>query len=301
MSPLVRLTGLAAAALVSALAAVPPPKDRFPFVETFQKHGRTLIYVAATHHWPGLFPQAMADPLFRTIQQIFTATPPDAAIIEGVDPDSSMVRYIDHARRCAAAGYDLPNQVCGEPALTAYLAAERKIPVLTGEPSTRDSLRFMESHGYSAQDLFALYVARQITTRNHGRHIGQDEFASLLAGTVAYYAHLAGTPLSFTVADFEAWYAKNMRTPASYLDLTSDDLYPAPQAGPPTSALHRISGTLETLRDQTVVSQITSALGRHHLVLVVYGGSHLQFEWSDLVELLGVPKKSESVRHSEQQ
>ncbi len=287
------LSCFSSVALLMALTAIPaPPKDRFPFVETFQNNGKTLVYVAATHHWPRLFSDAMADPVFKIIKQIFLTTPPDTVIIEGVDPAVDMGRFLDHAKRCAAAGYDLPNQNCGEPAFTAFLASERNISVSTGEPSTQDAVAFMQSHGYSLEDLLSFYVAREITTRNHGAHISEAEFPRLLANTIAYYARLLGNHVLFTLADFNAWYAKNMRTPRNYLDLTSDDLSPAPQARPPTSQLHRISGTLEILRDQSVVSKIKRAFNIQRRVLVVYGGSHLEYEWNDLVQLLGVPKQS---------
>jgi hypothetical protein len=45
-------------------------------------------------------------------------------------------------------------------------------------------------------------------------------------------------------------------------------------------------------RDESVVKMIKTVLQHHDRVLVVYGASHLDFEWDQLVGLMGIPKKT---------
>jgi hypothetical protein len=65
---------------------------------------------------------------------------------------SQISGFLDDARRCAAAGYDLPDKACDENAFTAYSATQNGAPVYTGEPSARALLSFFEARGYSIQD-----------------------------------------------------------------------------------------------------------------------------------------------------
>jgi hypothetical protein len=40
------------------------------------------------------------------------------------------------------------------------------------------------------------------------------------------------------------------------------------------------------------VERIKTVLKDHNRILVVYGASHLDFEWNELVGFMGVPKKT---------
>ena len=53
----------------------------------------------------------------------------------------------------------------------------------------------------------------------------------------------------------------------------------------------RLSHLSTAMRDENVVEMIGTALQSHNRVLVVYGASHLKFEWQDLVRSYGKPVK----------
>ena len=129
-------------AVALALCAAPRPSTASaPFIETFQRNGRTLIYVVARHHSPVLFPDPMSDPVFRTIQSVFARTPPDAVVLEGVDP-SQIPGFLEYAKECASANFDMSGKPRDEPAFTAWSATRNGVPVYTGEPSARAELSF---------------------------------------------------------------------------------------------------------------------------------------------------------------
>jgi hypothetical protein len=274
-----------------ALGAPPPPSTRqAPFIETFQRNGRTLIYVLAVHHSSVLFPDPMNDPVFKTIQSVFSKTPPDAVIVEGVDP-SQMSGFLAYANQCAA-NYNLPGKSCDEPAFSANSAMQNGVPVYTGEPSARAVLSFFEAQGYSTQDFFALQILSNIPHEKRHGQLTEDKFRQLVQRITGNENHLLGISVRFTSEDFAAWYAKHMQIPINYLDITLEDTSPDPQANRANTVLHTLVGLSNKMRDRNIVATIKTVLQNHNRVLIVYGASHLDFEWEELVQFLGIPKKT---------
>jgi hypothetical protein len=271
-----------------AVGAPPPPSTRdIPFVETFQRNGKTLIYVLADHHSPVQYPDAMTDPVFKTIESVFSKTPPDAVIIEGVDP-SQIRGFLEYAKGCAAVEYNRPG--CGEPTFTAYSAVKNDLPVYTGEPTARAQLFFFEAQGYSIQDFLAFWIMNNTPPEKRQGQLTENKFRQLVARVVGNENHELGTSVRFTPEDFAAWYAKNMHTPRSYLDIVNEDTNPYPPPQQPKTLLHTLSAVCNKARDENVVSTIKTVLQDHNRVLVVYGASHVDFEWQELVEFMGIPK-----------
>jgi hypothetical protein len=278
-------------ALLALLACPPASTQHAPFIETFTRDGKTLIYVLSVHHSSVRFPDAMADPVFKTIERVFSMIRPDAVIVEGVDP-SQLSGLLDYATRCAAAGYDLPGKVCDENAFTAYSATQNGAPVYTGEPSARASLAFFEARGYSIQDFLAFWIMNNIPPEKRRGQLTEDKFRRLVNRVVAYENYLLGTSTRFTREDFAAWYAKNMGARRSYVELAQEDTSPYPPPDEPKTLLHTLSALSTKARDENLLTTIKSSLQNHNRVLVVYGASHLGFEWEELVQFMGVPKKT---------
>ena len=55
--------------------------------------------------------------------------------------------------------------------------------------------------------------------------------------------------------------------------------------------MHTLSHLSNSIRDANVVTTIQTAFETHNRVLVIYGASHLVFEWDQLIALYGKPKK----------
>jgi hypothetical protein len=280
--------------LTAALAfgAPPPPSTKHaPFIETFQRDGKTLIYVLAVHHSSLLFPDALTDPVFKTVQSVFTRSSPDAVIVEGVDP-SQLSGFLDYSKRCAAVNYNMPGKPCDESAFAAHSATESGAPVYTGEPSAPALLAFFEAQGYSIHDYLAFWIMNNIPQEKRDGQLGEDNFRQLVDHVVANENHLLGTSTRFTAEDFAVWYAKNMQVPRSYLDIAREDANPYPPPEGTKTVFHTLSALSARARDENVVTTIKVALQNHKRVLVVYGASHLVFEWKKLVQLMGSPKRS---------
>lgn len=231
------------------------------------------------------------DAVFKTIGQVFSSTPPQAVIVEGVDPQD-MEGFLQFADRCAAANYSVSDNLCGEPQLVAHSARQIGMPVFTGEPLGAAVLSFFKGRGYSLQDLLAHYVMRMIPFNDRFAQLTETTFPTLVEGVLGQTNHTLGMSVNFTAADFAAWYAKNMRTPVNYLDLTVNETSPALPGEKPTNVLHALSRVSEQVRDENIVRTVKSVTEKYDRVLIVYGASHLEFEWKELVDFLGTPRKS---------
>ena len=181
---------------------------------------------------------------------------------------------------------------CEESAITAYSASQNGAPVYTGEPSARASLSFFEAQGYSIQDFLAFWIMNNIPQEKRHGQLTVDKFRHLVDQVVSDKNYLLGTSVRFTTEDFAAWYAKNMQTSRTYLDIEQEDTSPyTPPAGPKT-VLHTLSALSTKAWDKNVVATIKTALEKHKRVLAVYGHSHLESEWEELVQFMGIPKKT---------
>lgn len=287
-----KVASLALTTTVFLGAPKPPSTRHAPFVETFQRNGKTLIYVLAVHHSSVLFPDPMADPVFKTIEHVFSNAPPDAVIIEGVDPSQVSAFCERTVQQCGLAHFNLPGKDCGESSIAAYSAMQVGAAVYSGEPSAADELAFFKAHGYTMQDFLAFWILNNIPQEKRRGPLTEDGFRRLVDRIVGYDNYLLGTSVRFSTDDFARWYIKNMPFPKNHLDIALEDTSPYPQPHGRRTLLHTLSALNTQERDESVVATIKTALQNHDRVLVVYGASHLDFEWRDLVQFMGVPKQT---------
>jgi hypothetical protein len=273
----------------NALADPTPPSTiNAPWVETFTKDGVVVAYAGAVHHSSLHYPDASQDPIFETVSDEFSLLQPQAVIVEGVDP-KDLQGFLEFAKQCADANYNLAGQMCDEPEFTAVEAMNAGAVVLTGEPSGSSVASYFESQGYTAQDLLAFYVMRSIPVQNNHVPLTEETFPAFFQSIVRGGEQDLDLNVSFTVADFAVWYAKNMPLPANYLNISTNDTGPTPDTGGAPTVLNKLSATDMVMRDGNVVSTIQQAMSTYQRILVVYGASHPIFEWPQLVQLLGDP------------
>ncbi|MBU6462684.1 MAG: hypothetical protein KGL35_15640 [Bradyrhizobium sp.] len=275
------------ASLPVCLADSPPSTINAPFIETYRKSGKELIYVAVVHHSSLKYPNAMTDPTFKTIAQIFAQTPPDAVIVEGVDPPD-LSSFLQFARSCAAANYNLLGKLCNEPAFAADLAIGKSAVVYAGEPSGPSVLAYFEKQGYVAQDILAFYIMRMIPVQNNHAPLTPATFAAFEQKATKDAQRKLGISVPFSPDDFSAWYAKNMPVPTNCLAITTNDTGPGSRGQKPT-LLNMLARIDLVMRDESVVTTIQQAIEKHNRVLVVYGASHFVFEWNQLEQIMGTP------------
>jgi hypothetical protein len=270
---------------LAAFAAAPTDAGA-PYIETFHRPGKTLVYVAASHHSAIEYPDATQDPVFKTISYVFHEAPPDAVMVEGVDP-SELLGFRDYAGQCAASKYT--GTYCGEATYATHLATQNGVEVYTGEPSAHELLSLFQSRGYAIVDYFGFIAMRQIPFAKTRPKVNIREVLDSIA---RQQNRLLGTSVSFTEDDFARWYANHMQIPPNYMDLMTKDGSPYIAAGVPKTLFHTLSALSDEARDSNIVETVKTALYTHSRVLIVYGASHLTFEWNDLVRMMGEPRKT---------
>jgi hypothetical protein len=272
------------------ISTTPPPPSTInaPWIETFQQAGTTVAYVGAVHHSSVTYPNAIQDPIFETVAQEFAQEKPQAVIVEGVDP-SQLSGFLNFAKSCAAANYNLNGQFCDEPEFTAVEAMNSGAEVFTGEPSATDVLKYFEGAGYSVQDVLAFDVMINIPVEKAHTPLTDSNFPTFLNGVVANSEKTMGINVAFTATDFQNWYAQNMLSPASYLDIATNDTGPTPVVTGQPTKLNQMSATDSVMRDGNVIKTIQMVSSKYQRALVVYGASHLVDEWNQLIAMLGTP------------
>ena len=266
-----------------------PSTANAPWVETFTDNGKVVVYVGAVHHSPILYPDPMKDPIFETVAYEFSALQPQVVIVEGVDP-KDLQGFLQFSKQCAAANYNLAGKICDEPQFAAVEAMNLGAAILTGEPSGPSVVSYFESQGYTIADLLAFYVLRSIPVQNNHVPLTQATFPAFFQSVILGSEQDLGISVPFTVADFTAWYSKNMPAPENYLDISTNDTGPNPDTSNGPTILNKLSATDSVMRDGSVVATIQQATSAYQRVFVVYGASHLVFEWPQLIVLLGIPQ-----------
>ncbi|MGJ4932412.1 hypothetical protein ACQR1I_22235 [Bradyrhizobium sp. HKCCYLS2038] len=278
---------LFASSPICLAGSTPPSTINAPFIETYKRSGKELIYLAVVHHSSLKYPNAMSDPTFKTIAQIFAQTPPDAVVVEGVEPQD-LSSFLQFARSCAAANFNLSEKICNEPPFAADLATSIGAVVYGGEPQGVSVLAHFEKHGYTAQDVLAYYVMRMVPVQNKHAPLTPETFAAFEQKVTRDARRKLGISEPFSPEDFLAWFVKNKPGPENYLTITANDTGPGAPGQKPT-LLNTLTRINLALRDESVVKTIQQALEKHNRVLVVYGSAHLVLEWDQLEQLMGTP------------
>jgi hypothetical protein len=146
--------------------------------------------------------------VFKTISYVFHEAPPDAVMVEGVDP-SELLGFRDYAGQCAASKYT--GTYCGEATYATHLATQNGVEVYTGEPSAHELLSLFQSRGYAIEDYFGFIAMRQIPFAKTRPKVNIREVLDSIA---RQQNRLLGTSVSFTEDDFARWYANHMQNPS---------------------------------------------------------------------------------------
>ena len=261
------------------------PQDKLVWrpvvVNHFQRGGKSLYYINARHV------AEIDNPTCDTVREAIGVYKPQLVIIEGfptecgVSPDF----FIDYANREATRNF-----ADGESGYAAFLAHQNRIPFLGGEPLTIQICSVMEKEGYSAKDIMAFYLLRQIPQdRREGKAMDEAHFAErALRYLPQAFEHIPQQE-RLTLPEFEAWYAIHGSDGKHFLKTSADDL--APYASPVGNYFQQLNHRLGLVREQHLDTLIAESLANSDRVLVVYGDGHLVQSRAVFEKMLG-PGKS---------
>jgi hypothetical protein len=252
---------------------------------TYRGCGMTLTYVAAEHS------NDAKGKTFSLVTRAFGGASAKIAILEGFPAKmgESPTPLIDHSNSVANTPAD------AEPYLAVRLARAKGIKFIGAEPDDRDVLASVRKDGLTANDLFALYVLRQIEqwTREE-KIVGHNDpkLSHLVSNYVTIFARDAAVQLPefasvATLDGFKAWYKKT-----NGLDFEAS--YRPEDAWPPSPKSNRKSNAqiaiVSNAREAHILSVIRASLKTYKSAVVVYGFSHHDMQAPALEAAFGKPK-----------
>lgn len=252
----------------------------FPAVAHFYREDdqECLQYIAVSHT-PGPIPSdnEPGHPTFQLIQTAFKSYKPDFVVAEGFTSES---HYLEHVA-----------SICeGEPGESMYtvrLAKIDNIPFVGGEPTDYTLLANIKKEGYTAEDMAALYVTRQLSQlwRNRDPILqnSNDLEAAVQNIIKMYTAHFI---TNFTYADWQGWIFKHYNRMLSFNELI-EGKWTEPRAE--GTKLEQLANITSLIRDQEILTKILEAKDKYQRILVVYGGSHYYNQHKVLESYFGMP------------
>lgn len=262
------------------------PEVEPPSTAIYAGCGKRLVYVAAVHS------NEANGKTFVAVRQAFERHRPHHVLLEGF-PSSMGVNpapLIEHSAKVMGTPGD------AEPYLSVRIAHSRGVSFSGGEPNDSDILASVRAKGMSAGDLFAIYVLRQIEQWVRETRIASHRDPAL-DDLIRDYARSFVTDAKVEIADiaavstfagFRNWYAS-----VNGLDFMQN--YRAEDAWPVTPATNRPTNKLivsiSDAREAHILGEISKALSRHRIVLVVYGASHHDIQAPALQAALGKPTR----------
>ena len=236
-------------------------------VTEFQRDEKHLYYINA-HHVSGT-----DNPTCKTVQQSITRFNPDLVIVEGGETGTENNGFVKFVHEQAAkSGFKLG----GETAYAAHLAMENNIPFIGGEPSDKTIFSCMKEKGYSAKEVMAFYLLRQIPQWRREGVLGESTFAERATKHLEHWRRASGTPgaAALSFEEFTRWYDKHNTTGKTFLEIDNEDVRPT--NAPADNYFRKLHYRLTAIRERHVDTVIGNSFTDHDRVLVVYGDGHFR-------------------------
>ena len=122
-----------------------------PYTALYEKDGYTLHYIAASHD----FKNPLNNPTFAPISQLMQNDSPPKAVIVEVPPNYT-----------APTGQSV---TLTEADFAIFLAKNKNVAIIGGEPTHEEVFSFFKEQGYSTQDAIGFYMSRMAAQLNEQR------------------------------------------------------------------------------------------------------------------------------------
>lgn len=254
------------------------------------------------------------SPTHQTIEAAIEQFRPDLVIVEGVPTDRgvNLPGIVEYARTQVTNGAGVP-----EPPYAAYLANERGIDFIGGEPSREQVSQGLIARGYSSEEVMTLDVMHLVAQwrREKAPPFNDDsldtearetilrtEITRAIQGNHPFFSHIPQEQRTTYERAQEICQARIGKplTAISTLDLM-------PLSDSQAAYFQKMNHMSGQVRDEHILGLIHDSLGRYNNVLVVYGDGHLVCQLPVLQQMFGQPgtveqftgRQGESVQESE--
>lgn len=238
---------------------------KLPLIERFRKDGKELVFLAAAHE------SNPASETFRMIREELTGKDHELVIVEGVPTQLGLSSGSYLSQILPKPGK--PHAWPGENAYAAWLAHQRGIPFVGGEPSRREMQQALVHVGITPRDLIYFFVVSNILPlRRAGLPVnaGSDQHLEQALAESRRGFHVT-EPAALSVEDFKNWYEKGNGKPFSLDFVTLQECAPY---GRSSLRTNQISFRWEQFRNRHLLDLIARSFHTRKRVLVVFGGGH---------------------------
>lgn len=244
-----------------------------PFVASYEKGDRVLVFVAARHEFD---PES---PTFRAVDAGFEAAKPGVVIVEGFPTQmgENPAPLVEQAGQVGTgAGNDFTRS---EATYAISKALTRNIPFFGGEPTRAEQVAALGRKGFDPTDIAFSYLLGGLAQSVRSKTLTGTSDPKLAAEFARYEGAFKDQyqlkPLSWE--EFKARYRATLG-----VELTQDrDI--TTRSDPGTgSIVARLNRADMITRDEHLLGTIESQLATRKRVLVIYGSSH----WTTLAQAL---------------
>lgn len=238
-----------------------------PYLTHYHKGGKDLYYIASGHE------TGIESPTFQTVRKAMDAYKPQLVIFEGLPTERgiSPPSFNKHLQKNAEDNFAHTY----ESTYAAYLAHERNIPFMGGEPADAAIFAQMETQGYSTKDMMAHYLLRGIPVWRNQGVLDEANFEKQARDFLENDPFFQTFPPEkrLTYEELQPWYERHATPGKTLLQLEQNDF--APLNKPDATYAERQSYKISEVRDKHLAATIGNAVAAHERVLVVYGSGHL--------------------------
>jgi len=238
---------------------------KLPLSERFRKGGKELVFLATTHE------SNPASETFRMIRKELTEKNHDLVIVEGVPTQLGLSNTAFLTQVIPKPGRT--HTWSGENAYAAWLAHQRGIPFVGGEPSRREMQQALVHVGITSRDLIYFFMVSNILPfRRTGLPVNtnSDQYLEQTLAESRRGFHVMD-PAVLSVEDFKNWYEKGNGKPFSLDSVTLQECAPL---GRSSLRTNQISYRWEQVRNRHLLELIARSFHTRKRVLVVFGGGH---------------------------
>jgi len=239
--------------------------SQLPRIERFRKGGKELVFLATTHE------SNPTSETFGMIREELSRKDLELVIVEGVPTQLGLSNSLYLSQILPKPGK--PHAWPGENAYAAWIAHQRGIPFLGGEPTRREMQQALVPVGITARDLIYFFVVSNILPlRRAGLAVNtsSDQYLVRALADSRRGFHVAD-PAALSEEDFRKWYQEGNGKPFSLDAITLQECAPLGRSSLKTN---QISYRWEQFRNRHLLDLIARSFQQRRRVLVVFGGGH---------------------------
>ena len=237
-------------------------KTQPPFLAVYQKNGRTLVLLGASHG-PQSLPAA---------QYAFDTYHPQVALIE------------------REPGFPLGNCTQHEDAYTAALSAKNNIPLVRTDADLGTQWKYAEQHGFSYEDFQMFWIIR--SAYGFAKYEGKQTNATQEIRDYKRTVHNPAWGKLFTEERLLTYFQEHYNRDFNTTDFTSfylDLMEVTPQKWVTKTPFYKLMRGIPDVRSVFMLENIAAALNQYEVVFSEMGAGHFVDIHKALQKMLGKP------------